>query len=97
MDQPDPPGHLQVTGRDQRGRKQYPYHPRWRVIRDEAKYSKTLMFARVLPSIRARVDADLHRHGLPLARVLAAVIRLLELTFFASGTANMPGQTEASV
>lgn len=52
----DPLGHLQVTGRDERGRKQYRYHPRWRVIRDEAKYGKMLMFARVLPSIRARVD-----------------------------------------
>jgi DNA topoisomerase I len=48
---PDPLGHLQVTGRDQRGRKQYRYHPRWRVIRDEAKYGNMLMFARALPSI----------------------------------------------
>jgi len=61
---PDPLGHLQVTGRDQRGRKQYRYHPRWRVIRDEAKYGKMLMFAQALPSIRARIDADLRRHGL---------------------------------
>jgi len=82
---PDPLGHIQVTGRDQRGRKQYRYHPRWREIRDEAKYGKTLMFARVLPLIRARVDADLRRHGLPCERVLAAIVRLLELTLFRIG------------
>ena len=84
----DPLGHLQVTGRDQMGRKQYRYHPRWRVIRDEAKYNKTLMFARVLPSIRARVDADLRRHGLPVERVVAAVVRLLELTLFRIGNSE---------
>jgi DNA topoisomerase-1 len=82
---PDPLGHIQVTGRDQRGRKQYRYHPRWREVRDEAKYGKTLMFARVLPLIRARVDEDLRRHGLPCERVLAAIVRLLELTLFRIG------------
>jgi DNA topoisomerase-1 len=84
----DPLGHLQVTGRDQRGRKQYRYHPRWRVIRDEAKYGKTLMFARVLPSILARVGADLRLHGLPRERVLAAVVRLLELSLFRIGNSE---------
>jgi len=82
---PDPLGHIQVTGRDQRGRKQYRYHPRWREVRDESKYGKMLIFVRVLPSIRARVDADLRRHGLPCERVLAAIIRLLELTLFRIG------------
>jgi DNA topoisomerase-1 len=82
---PDPLGHIQVTGRDQRGRKQYRYHPLWREIRDEAKYGKTLIFARVLPLIRARVSADLRRHGLPCERVLAAIVRLLELTLFRIG------------
>ena len=85
---PDPLGHLQVTGRDQRGRKQYRYHARWRAVRDEAKYGKTLKFARALPSIRARVDADLRRHGLPRERVLAAVVRLLELTLFRIGNSE---------
>jgi DNA topoisomerase-1 len=85
---PDPVGHLQVTGRDQRGRKQYRYHPRWRTVRDEAKYGKTLIFARVLPSIRARVGADLRRHGLPRERVLAAVVRLLELSLFRIGNSE---------
>jgi DNA topoisomerase-1 len=82
---PDPSGHIQVTGRDQKGRKQYRYHPRWREVRDESKYGKMLTFARVLPLIRGRVDADLRRHGLPCERVLAAIVRLLELTLFRIG------------
>jgi DNA topoisomerase I len=82
---PDSLGHIQVTGRDQRGRKQYRYHLRWREVRDEAKYGKMLLFARVLPLIRARVDADLRRHGVPCERVLAAIVRLLELTLFRIG------------
>ena len=82
---PDPNGHLQATGRDARGRKQYRYHPRWREVRDEAKYTKLLMFARVLPLIRARVDADLMRRGLPRERVLAAIVRLMEMTLFRIG------------
>jgi hypothetical protein len=81
----DPNGHLQATGRDQRGRKQYRYHPRWREVRDEAKYGKLLIFARVLPLIRARIEADLKRPGLPRERVLAAVVRLMELTLFRVG------------
>src|SRR5437764_8755253 len=76
----DPNGHLQATGRDQRGRKQYRYHARWREVRDEAKYGKLLIFARVLPLIRTRVEEDLKRSGLPRERVLAAVVRLMELT-----------------
>src|SRR5438105_663583 len=81
----DPNGHLQATGRDQRGRKQYRYDPRWREVRDEAKYGKLLIFARVLPLIRARVEEDLKRPGLPRERVLAAVVRLMELTLFRVG------------
>ena len=84
----DPNGHLQATGRDQRGRKQYRYHPRWREVRDEAKYGKLLIFARVLPLIRARVKEDLKRPGLPRERVLAAVVRLMELTLFRVGNAE---------
>src|ERR671938_616927 len=79
---PDPNGHLQATGRDARGRKQYRYHPRWREVRDEAKYGKLLAFSRALPQIRARVDADLKLPGLPRERVLAAIVRLMELTLF---------------
>ncbi len=76
----DPNGHLQAVGRDARGRKQYRYHPRWREIRDEAKYGKMLVFGRKLPEIRARVEHDLARPGLPREKVLAALVRLLERT-----------------
>src|SRR3954471_5413282 len=77
---PEPHGHIQAVGRDQRRRKQYRYHPRWREVRDEAKYGKMLVFSRTLPLIRARVEQDLKRHGLPRERVLAAIVRLMELT-----------------
>ncbi|HJU20248.1 MAG TPA: DNA topoisomerase IB [Stellaceae bacterium] len=82
---PDPQGHVQATGRDARGRKQYRYHPRWRTVRDESKFAKMLVFGRVLPLIRARVAADLGRKGLPRERVLAAIVRLMELTLFRIG------------
>jgi DNA topoisomerase-1 len=82
---PYPNGHIQAVGRDQRGRKQYRYHPRWRDVRDESKYGKMLIFGRVLPSIRERVEADLRRRGLPRERVLAAVVRLMEATLFRIG------------
>ena len=73
-------GHLQATGRDARGRKQYRYHPRWRAQRDASKYDRMLAFGKALPRIRRRVARDLHRPGLPRERVLAAVVRLLERT-----------------
>jgi DNA topoisomerase-1 len=73
-------GHLQATGRDARGRKQYRYHPDWRAVRDGAKYGRMIAFGRALPAIRRRVDADLRRRGLPRERVLAAVVRLLATT-----------------
>lgn len=78
-------GHLQATGRDARGRKQYRYHPRWREVRDEAKFERIFEFARALPRIRQRVEADLRRHGLPREKVLATVVRLLELTLVRVG------------
>ncbi|MBV9749241.1 MAG: DNA topoisomerase IB [Acetobacteraceae bacterium] len=81
----DPQGHLQAVGRDARGRKQYRYHPRWREVRDEAKYGKMLAFGRVLPQIRARVRQDLARHGLPREKVLAAIVALLEKTMIRIG------------
>jgi DNA topoisomerase-1 len=77
---PDRRGHLQATGRDARGRKVYRYHPRWREVRNEAKYGRMLSFARALPAIRQRVEADLGRPGLPREKVLAAVVALLERT-----------------
>lgn len=81
----DPNGHLQAVGRDARGRKQYRYHARWRAVRDEAKYGKMLVFGRVLPLIRARVRADLARHGLPREKVVAAIVALLEKTMMRVG------------
>jgi DNA topoisomerase I len=71
-------GHLQATGRDARGRKQYCYHPRWREVRDEAKYARMLAFGAALPRIRRQVRRDLKRPGLPREKVLAIVVFLLE-------------------
>jgi DNA topoisomerase I len=75
-----PHGHLQAVGRDAKGRKQYRYHPRWRVVRDESKYDRMLLFGRTLPQIRDRVAADLAKPGLSREKVLAAIVRLLETT-----------------
>jgi DNA topoisomerase I len=85
---PHPRGHVQATGRDARGRKQYRYHNEWRAIRDAHKFDRILIFARALPQIRARIDADLRRHGLPRERVLATVVRLLETTLIRVGNAE---------
>lgn len=82
---PDPSGHLQATGRDARGRKQHRYHAGFREVRDAAKFSRMVEFARVLPRIRERVDADLAKPGLPREKVLAAVVRLLELSLIRVG------------
>jgi len=77
---PDRNGHIQATGRDDRGRKQYLYHVRWREVRDAAKYERLLAFAEALPRIRRRVEEDLQQRGLPRTKVLAAVVSLLEGT-----------------
>ena len=77
---PDPRGHLQSTGRDARGRKQYRYHPRWREVRDAVKYDHMLAFAEALPGIRERTDQHLERASTPKEKVLATVVRLLEET-----------------
>ena len=76
----DPNGHLQAVGRDARGRKQYRYHPAWRALRDRTKYGRMRTFAQALPRIRRRVERDLARAGLTREKVLATVVRLLELT-----------------
>ena len=78
-------GHLQATGRDARGRKQYRYHPRWREVRDDTKFGRMAAFARALPRIRRRVGRDLALPGLPRAKVLATVVRLLEATLIRVG------------
>lgn len=71
-------GHLQATGRDARGRKQYRYHPHWRQTRDETKYTRLLAFARVLPRVRQRLTHDMNLRGFPREKVLATVITILE-------------------
>jgi DNA topoisomerase-1 len=78
-------GHLQATGRDAKGRKQSRYHPKWREVRDEAKYDRMLLFAEALPKIRAQVEHDLALPGLPREKVLATVVRLLETTYIRVG------------
>jgi len=72
-------GHIQATGRDARGRKQYIYHPNWRHIRDRQKYARLVAFARVLPRIRRRVQRDIRKPGLTKSKALAAIVRLLEM------------------
>jgi DNA topoisomerase-1 len=76
----DPQGHLQATGRDAKGRKQYRYHPAWRKVRDSVKYDRMVSFADALPRIREQADTDLEVPGMPKRKVLAAVVRLLETT-----------------
>lgn len=78
-------GHIQATGRDNRGRKQYRYHERWREQRDETKFARMLKFAHVLPKIRRRVRHDLRQRGMPREKVLATIVRLLESTLIRVG------------
>jgi DNA topoisomerase-1 len=78
-------GHLQATGRDVRGRKQYRYHPEWREARDATKFSRTIEFAERLPRLRRRIARDLRRRGATRERVLAALLRLLDRTFVRVG------------
>lgn len=82
---PWPNGHLQATGRDARGRKQYRYHARWNHRRGTDKFERMVEFAEALPRIRERCETDLARPGLPREKVLAAVVRLLELTLIRVG------------
>ena len=78
-------GHLQATGRDARGRKQYRYHEKWREARDETKYGRMLPFAAALPKIRRRIEADLGLPGLPRNKVLATVLSIMQRTFIRIG------------
>lgn len=82
---PNANGHLQATGHDARGRKQYRYHPRWRAVRDETKYGRMIAFGQALPHIRTRIEKDLAQPGLPRPKVLATVVRLLETTLIRVG------------
>ena len=82
---PDPSGHIQATGRDVKGRKQYRYHAEWTALQAETKFARMAAFGRALPTIREQVDIDLAMKGLPREKVLAAVVRLLETTFICVG------------
>jgi DNA topoisomerase-1 len=82
---PSENGHLQATGRDARGRKQYRYHPKWREVRDEVKYGRMLAFGAALPVIRARTNSDLRATDLSRTKVLAALVQLLEKTLIRIG------------
>ncbi|MHB8587354.1 MAG: DNA topoisomerase IB [Candidatus Dormibacteraceae bacterium] len=82
---PRPRGHMQATGRDARGRKQHLYHAKWREVRDADKFARLAGFARALPRIRRRVTRDLGQPGLPLEKVIATIVRLVELTFLRIG------------
>ncbi|MFJ1298941.1 DNA topoisomerase IB [Pseudomonadota bacterium AL_CKDN230030165-1A_HGKHYDSX7] len=77
---PDPQGHIQATGRDARGRKQYRYHPEWTTVRDAQKYGQLAAFGLCLPRIRSRIERDMALPGLPRDKVAATLVRLLELT-----------------
>jgi len=81
----NPRGHIQATGRDARGRKQYRYHPEWDTIRHTTKYERMLAFGKALPGIRRRVAALLRQEGMSRAKVLAAVVKLLEITLIRVG------------
>lgn len=82
---PQANGHLQATGRDARGRKQYRYHPKWREVRDEVKYERMIKFGNALPLIRKEVDRALALPGLPREKVVATIVYLLEATMMRIG------------
>jgi DNA topoisomerase-1 len=78
-------GHIQATGRDARGRKQYRYHDDWRQVRDQNKYERIIEFARSLPGIRERISKDMSKRGAPREKVLATVVSLLDKTLIRVG------------
>jgi DNA topoisomerase-1 len=82
---PSPEGHLQATGRDARGRKQYRYHPRFREVREVTKYEHMMAFAKALPDIRAAISRDMALRAMPREKVLATVVYLLETTLIRVG------------
>ncbi|SFK54925.1 DNA topoisomerase IB [Geodermatophilus ruber] len=92
---PLPDGHLQATGRDGRGRKQYRYHPRWREVQDRTKFHRTGAFGHALPGLRERIDQDLDRPGLPREKVLGAVLRLMDQTLIRIGNEEYARQNQS--
>jgi DNA topoisomerase-1 len=92
---PDPEGHIQATGRDAKGRKQYRYHPRWAALRDATKFERLVSFAECLPVIRAKVAVDMGLSGLGRDRVLATVIHLLQTTLIRIGNDDYARQNDS--
>jgi DNA topoisomerase-1 len=90
-----PDGHLQATGRDAKGRKQYRYHPRFREVREETKYEHMMAFAQALPALRAAIDAHMALRGLPREKVLATVVHLLETTLIRVGNDDYVKQNKS--
>jgi DNA topoisomerase-1 len=91
----DPNGHIQATGRDDKGRKQYRYHPRWREVRDSTKFEHMLDFAKALPALRERVQQDMAKRGLSREKVVATVVHLLETTLIRVGNADYAKQNKS--
>ena len=91
----DPNGHLQATGRDAKGRKQYRYHARFREVRDSTKYDHMLDFAAALPEIRASIDKHMSLRGLPREKVLATIVHLLETTMIRVGNEDYARQNKS--
>jgi DNA topoisomerase I len=91
---PYPMGHIQATGTDAAGRKQYRYHDKWRERRDAQKFEEMIDFARALPRLRERVAKDIRRQGMPREKVLACAMRLLDRGFFRIGSENYAEENE---
>ena len=91
----DPDGHLQATGRDAKGRKQYKYHQAWRELRDAGKFERLASFGRALPNIRQRAEADLAHPDLSKEKVLALVVLLMDETLLRVGNEEYARQNEA--
>jgi DNA topoisomerase-1 len=91
----EPNGHIQATGRDARGRKQYRYHPRWREVRDAAKYQDMIAFGRLLPGLRSRVSEDMGKRGLPREKVLATIVWLLQATLIRVGNEDYAKENQS--
>ena len=92
---PTPHGHIQATGRDAKGRKQYRYHPAWRAVRDATKYHRMIAFAEALPGLRERVLRDMALPGLPREKMLATVVRLLDETDIRVGNQEYARENES--
>jgi DNA topoisomerase-1 len=88
-------GHIQATGRDAKGRKQYRYHPKWRAVRDETKFTRMVEFGETLPMIRKFIGQDLGRHGLPREKILATVVTLLDETHIRIGNEEYARENES--